>query len=112
MAMWVAPSVAAEIWGTNVQHILACVADGSIPSYVDAEFLFVDVEGRGMPICTPPSAVEPVVTPQEIAALTHQPIEPAEESVEEPQDESGDISDWREVRERTARRRQPPAEAA
>jgi hypothetical protein len=110
MSMWVAPSVAAEIWGMSIDHILAGVADGSISSYVDGQFLFVDIEGRGLPICTPPPSVsEPAVTPEEFAALTFQPITQAPENLgQDGEEDSPDISDWREVREQTARLRQPP----
>src|ERR1700677_1802313 len=68
MSTWVAPSVAAEIWGMSVDHILAGIADGSIQSFVDGQFLFVDVEGRGFPISSPrPPVIEPTVSPEEIA---------------------------------------------
>ena len=72
MSSWVAPSVAAEIWGTSVEQILAGIADGSVQSYVDGQFLFVDLEGRGY--SKPPrSEAAQVVTEQELAALTFQP---------------------------------------
>ena len=48
MSSWVAPSVAAELWGISVDQVLAGIADGSIPSYVDGQFLFVDVRGQGV----------------------------------------------------------------
>ena len=111
MSTWVAPSVAAEIWGMSVDHILAGIADGSIQSFVDGQFLFVDVEGRGFPISSPrPPVIEPTVSPEEIAALTYQPIipDPAFDSSEESDESSSDISNWRAARAETSRLRQPP----
>ena len=32
MACWVAPAIAAELWGLDLNHVLGAVADGSIPS--------------------------------------------------------------------------------
>lgn len=111
MSTWVAPSVAAELWGMSVDHILAGIADGSIQSFVDGQFLFVDVEGRGFPISPPrPPVVEPTVSPEEIAALTYQPIVPEAgfDSSQESDESTSDMSDWRAARAETARLRQPP----
>jgi hypothetical protein len=73
MSSWVAPSVAAEIWGISIEQILAGVADGSFQSYVDGQFLFVDLEGRGYSKPLRHSAAAEIVTEQELAALTFQP---------------------------------------
>ncbi|MGD0389240.1 MAG: hypothetical protein ABSC42_09825 [Tepidisphaeraceae bacterium] len=135
MSSWVAPSVAAEIWGISIEQILAGVADGSFQSYVDGQFLFVDLEGRGFsktPVRS--AAAENVVTEQELAALTFQPIDlPPEISPEEeeglrdtggadstPQDaawmseeeDSRDVSLWRTARQQAARLRRPPSAMA
>jgi hypothetical protein len=116
MSTWVAPSVAAEIWGMSVDHILAGIADGSIQSFVDGQFLFVDVEGRGFPLSTPrPAVIEPIVSPEEIAALTFRPRDPDPEDTEQPsivieesEDTSHDLADWRAAREQTGKLRVPP----
>ena len=115
MSAWVAPSIAAEIWGVSVDHILAGIADGSIQSLVDGQFLFVDLHGRGFAQSTPrPPVTEPVITKEEFAALTFRPINREEESPEEsPQESSADessadISHWRTAREQTSHLRQPP----
>ncbi len=111
MSAWVAPSIAAEIWGVSVDHILAGIADGSIQSLVDGQFLFVDLHGRGFAHSTPrPPVSEPVITKEEFAALTFRPINRDEESPEESSadESSADLSHWRTAREETSHLRQPP----
>ncbi|MGA2440663.1 MAG: hypothetical protein ABSH08_06880 [Tepidisphaeraceae bacterium] len=139
MSSWVAPSVAAEIWGISVEQILAGIADGSFQSYVDGQFLFVDLEGRGY--SKPPrSAAAEIVTEQELAALTFQPIDrqpqlspeeeeglrdaedadsttegaasPAQDSDWMPEEDIRDVSLWRTARQQAARLRRPPSTMA
>ena len=74
MSAWVAPSIAAEIWGISVDQVLAGIADGSIQSCVDGQFLFVDLSRNGLPKSTPrESNNESIVTREEMAALTFEP---------------------------------------
>jgi hypothetical protein len=111
MSAWVAPSIAAEIWGVSVDHILAGIADGSIQSLVDGQFLFVDLHGRGFAQSSPrPPVSEPVITKEEFAALTFRPINRDEESPEDSSNDesSADFSHWRAAREQTSHLRQPP----
>jgi hypothetical protein len=116
MSSWVAPSVAAEIWGISVDQVLAGIADGSIPSYVDGQFLFVDVRGQSItPSSSRSSPTEGVVTEEEFAALTFQPREsdvilPSDdEPADEPEEENvRDIGSWRAARQQSARTRRPP----
>ena len=132
MSSWVAPSVAAEIWGISIEQILAGVADGSFQSYVDGQFLFVDLEGRGF--SKPPRSVAAeIVTEQELAALTFQPIHPqpdvspeeeeilrdsddtASEPADlamEPEENFRDVALWRTARQQAARLRRPPSAKA
>ncbi|HEX4055862.1 MAG TPA: hypothetical protein VHX86_16485 [Tepidisphaeraceae bacterium] len=122
MASWVAPAVAAEIWGVGVDQVLAGIANGSIQSFVDGQFLFVDMAGNGYARSTPrPQPAEPVVTPNELQALTYQPISEVNNSsvenenfTEDDEDDSShDISLWRTAREQASHLRRPPqAEAA
>ncbi len=44
MPSWVVPSVAAELWGVTVEHVLSEVAAGRIISRTEGEFVFVDVD--------------------------------------------------------------------
>jgi hypothetical protein len=139
MSSWVAPSIAAELWGISVEQVLADIASGSIPSYVDGQFLFVDVTGKNILPSTPMSpSPRSVVTDQEIAALTFQPRDsmPTDSFVQEaaklssqeisfeevssdelPFDEEEiegrDVGAWRTARSESSRRRRPPhSEAA
>jgi hypothetical protein len=130
MSAWVAPSIAAEIWGISVDQVLAGIADGSIQSYVDGQFLFVDLGRNGLPKTMPRERkAEAVVTDEEIAALTFQPIDPSSEPLltemvmSEPsvtneqilqvtEEDFGNDSDWRVVREQTSRLRKPPTAQA
>jgi hypothetical protein len=130
MSAWVAPSIAAEIWGISVDQVLAGIADGSVQSYVDGQFLFVDLGRQGLPMTTPRERkLEAVVTEEEIAALTFQPIDSASEpllsemTMSEPSvaneqilqvtdEDFGNNSDWRLSREQTSRLRKPPSAQA
>jgi hypothetical protein len=126
MASWVAPAIAAEMWGVSVDFILAGIADGSISSCVDGQFLFVDIAASGYAASTPrPAPAEhPILSKEELQALTFQPVsdvhpesipdQPQRESVNEEEDDSSrDISLWRISRQQASRLRRPPhAEAA
>ena len=46
MPCWVAPVVAAELWGVSLEHVLGAIADGSIPSGREYGFVVVDVAPR------------------------------------------------------------------
>src|SRR5580704_15036195 len=116
MSSWVAPSVAAELWGISVDQVLAGIADGSIPSYVDGQFLFVDVRGKGISPTSPQAdSTQSVVTEEEFAALTFEPRESEtnlpsdDEPADEQQEESArDVGSWRTARQESARTRRPP----
>jgi len=126
MASWVAPAIAAEIWGVSVDQILAGIADGSIASQVDGQFLFVNVAANGYARSAPsPAPVHhPDLSKEELAALTFEPIpqtdfppipdDPQRELTEAEEDDSArDISQWRISRLQTSRIRRPPlAQAA
>jgi len=117
MSQWVAPSIAAEIWGVSVEHILAGVADGSILSYVDGQFLFVDMDRGGY--CRETPRPKPMVSDAEFAALTSIPIDQPTDSIdsnnEHTQDHDPsphDVSQWRAARAQTSRLRRPPQSRA
>jgi hypothetical protein len=61
MPCWVAPAVAAEMWGMPVDHVMAKIRDGAIPSKSEAGFLFVDI----MPEPWAPSSQAPSGPPPE-----------------------------------------------
>jgi hypothetical protein len=118
MSSWVAPAIAAEIWGVSVEHVLAGIANGSIPSHVDGQFLFVDMAGIGFPRSTP--RPEPVISNDELQALTFQPAAEIEDSIaqdedviaEEEDDSSRDIAQWRTARQQASHTRRPPQSEA
>jgi len=119
MSSWVAPAVAAEIWGVSVEHVLDGIANGSIPSHVDGQFLFVDMAGIGFPRSTP--RVQPVVSSDELRGLTFQPVVETDELAareedlisEEADGSYRDVGLWRTAREQASLTRRPPqAEAA
>jgi hypothetical protein len=47
MPCWVAPVVAAELWGVSLEHVLCAIADGSIESRREYGFVVVDVAPTG-----------------------------------------------------------------
>jgi hypothetical protein len=132
MSSWVAPSVAAEIWGISIDQVLAGIASGSVKSYIDGQFLFVDLEGHGY--SKPPrSPTAEIVTEQELAALTFQPFdrqpeispeeeaslrdaEGAEATPQDPlwteEEDFRDVTLWRTARQQAARLRRPPSALA
>jgi hypothetical protein len=120
MSSWVAPSIAAEIWGISVEQIMAGIANGSIPSYVDGQFLFVDIAGQGIVPSSPLSkAAESVVSAREFAALTFEPrdAEPSPQStdaspIDEKEEVVRDAGNWRSARRQSERLRQPPTSEA
>lgn len=54
MPCWVAPIVAAELWGVTPGHVLGAIADGSLPSREEYGFVLVDVAPDGA--CPAPRA--------------------------------------------------------
>lgn len=120
MSSWVAPAVAAEMWGTSLQQVMEWVANGTVASYVDGQFLFVDIASRGYeraaqpppPAPTTNQEPEEVVTPEELTALTRPATEyPVDEdTLPEHEDDSPqrDISQWRSARQSASRQRKAP----
>jgi hypothetical protein len=47
MPCWVAPVIAAELWGVSLEHVLGAMADGSIASRREYGFDLVDVAPGG-----------------------------------------------------------------
>lgn len=122
MSCWVVPSIAAELWGVSIEHVMQCIRDGYLVSRRDAGFMFVDIAPESSTL-KPPTYT--VLTPEEFAALTgHGPADQADETdltaeqadaVEadgEPEFEYGRLADWRAAREQTARMRIAPRRKA
>ncbi|MDP9172353.1 MAG: hypothetical protein M3O30_00610 [Planctomycetota bacterium] len=133
MPCWVAPMIAAEIWGMSVDQVMAGIADGTIPSRMDGQFLFVWVHAADEALTPPPAFGQPVaqksepraietavITPQEREALSDG-FEAEEEAsgkidlsslidaaTPEPPFQGMDISQWRLARCQASRLRQGP----
>src|SRR5688500_16517599 len=74
MSCWVVPSVAAELWGVSVEHVLAGIREGRIFSRTDNGFVCVDAAPESPTLSAARVAVEhpptfTVVTEDEMAAL-------------------------------------------
>jgi hypothetical protein len=126
MSCWVVPTIAAEIWGVPVDHLLQRVRDGNLAYRVDEGFMFVDVEPPPAPkVEHPPTftalseaelealrdaeAEEPVRAPEPAVAEVNED----EESQSPADDEASiDLGDWRTARQRIAMTRIPPGRRA
>jgi hypothetical protein len=112
------------MWGISVQQVLDWIANGTVASYADGQFLFVDITSRGhdrakAAAASAPAAEEDVVTPQELSALTQDTSEQStgnEHHVDEdsiPEEEADapqrDVAQWRTARQNASRQRRPPA---
>ncbi len=121
MSCWVVPSIAAEIWGTSLEHVLDQIDSGQLPTYRENDWLFVDVDPDGpvielanqAPAQRPPTYT--VVSDQELAVLGDSPEAREVEELSEEQDASPDpepeasvFTDWRSARRRTSRLRLAP----
>jgi hypothetical protein len=128
LSCWVAPKIAAEIWGLSLGDILALVASGRISACVNGGFEFVrlprfSIFGQNLPPESRPPTFHPiefavnsekvspqrVVKPEERAALAA--AEDEAEMGPPPDEDPNDnrISGWREGRRRTATLRRGPA---
>src|SRR4051812_23471691 len=82
MSCWVAPILAAEIWGISVEQVMARVRDGEVATRNEGHFTFVDV-APDSPITVPmqssagdrPATFSPVAE-EEIEALVATDVEP------------------------------------
>jgi hypothetical protein len=135
MPSWVAPAVAAELWGVTVAHILAEVVAGRLGSRTEGELLFVDID-PSREACAPqarPQAyrrslawtasttTQPIVTAAERDALLEESSVLSEFEIENefaddaPAVQSladDDVPNWDEVRAHVSRTRRPPAAPA
>ena len=138
MPCWVAPIVAAELWGVTPGHVLGAIADGSLPSRREYGFVLVDVAPEGA--CPaprngppPPTYVMASDLPQvfgdvaDVADVAAEvppqvpsvvPEVPTDAVVEDPvsdelppldeEEDDKPISHWRQVRASVGRVRKPP----
>jgi hypothetical protein len=128
------------MWHCSIEHILAAVRAGTLPSRIEGQFLLVPVDlPEGPPVkprhhvtLDPPSSRrespdwrrEEIVTPQEMAALVgagqDEPSAAEDQSCMEVEQQDNqesaeaplDISQWRIIRRRTSLLRRPPRKTA
>ena len=124
MSCWVVPTIAAEIWGVPVEHLVQRIRDGELAYRVDEGFMFVDVAPPPPPkVEHPPTftalseaelealrdaEAEPVKTPEPVVAEVD---EDAESQSPDDDEASVDLGDWRTARQRVALTRIPPGRA-
>jgi hypothetical protein len=122
MSCWVAPSIAAEIWGIPVQQILRMIEAGELTTLDERGWTFVDVapESPALSAKPPSSATSPptymALTYEESAALEDEVVEmdePVEdETSPDPDHEETTFKGWRSARGRTSRLRLAPPKFA
>jgi len=120
MSCWVVPTIAAELWGVSIDHVLDCVRNGQLASRREAGFTFVDI-APDVAINKPPTYT--IITPEEFAALAGHAPEDVAEDVSDDVDveivdaesgaeaESGKL-DWRQARVEASRMRIAPRRMA
>ncbi len=122
MSCWVVPTIAAEIWGVSIDHLLQQVRDGNLAYRVDEGFMFVDVEPPPQPKVEHPPTFT-VLSEAELEALrdaeedylVSQHVEDEEIQDEESQSPDDDeasveLGDWRTARRRVGLTRIPPGQ--
>ncbi|HEV2292918.1 MAG TPA: hypothetical protein VGR35_03630 [Tepidisphaeraceae bacterium] len=129
MSCWVVPTIAAELWGVSVEHVLQRVRGGELAHRVDEGFLFVDVIPPAPPkVERPPTFT--ALSAAEVEALANDEQEQSpvdshddeglqeqysdgEESQSPDDDEASiELGDWRAARQRVSRTRIAPSRSA
>jgi hypothetical protein len=120
MPCWVAPAIAADMWGISVEQVMAGISNGAIPSRIDGSFLFVMMHTQNEPVAAAAPVKEVVQGEEETSAgvLTSEEqmalgeFRDEDEAEMEEVESSGvnqmDISQWRQGRAEASRMRQPP----
>jgi len=112
MSCWVVPTIAAELWGVSVQHVMDGLKRGDIPSKNESGFTFVDVAPESPKLETPRKLRPP--PPPTYTVVTHEEIEAliGDTQSEESDDEATiNLGDWREARRSAGQLRQRPIAA-
>ena len=117
MSCWVVPTIAAEIWGVSVDHLLQQVREGKLAYRVDEGFMFLDVEPPPQPkVERPPTFT--VLSEAELDALrdaeedyvVSQHDEDEESQLPGDDEASVELGDWRTARKRVGMTRIPPGQ--
>ncbi len=118
MSCWVAPSIAAELWGISLDQVMAKARQGEVASCTEHGFFLVGLasdlaaqqDRSNPPTYTP---VDSPINAVELEALTEddKSIDAADNETAGAiplDEESAELEDWREVRKRMGRMRIPP----
>ena len=100
MSCWVVPTIAAELWGVSLDHVLGQVGEGSVRSKTEHGFMLVDVAPFSE-VFRSPRWVGPrpriqtftVLTPDEYDALHGTPLSVADDDRERDDDRDHDHDD-------------------
>ena len=122
MSCWVAPSIAAEIWGIPMHEILRMIEAGELDTLDERGWTFVDVAPQSPALSPKPpcsASSPPTYTPltaDESAALEDEVVglnEPVEEEMSpNPDQEESTFKGWRSARGRTSKLRLAPPKFA
>ena len=126
MGCWVAPTIAAELWGVSLLDVLSLIRTGDIPVQQNGGFSFVRFPsisqgGRSIPVAERPATFQLIssgpIPPGDPEPAGADPVhESTVEDVNEselgppPEEDPADnrIADWRAGRRAAANRRRPP----
>jgi hypothetical protein len=116
MSCWVAPSIAAEIWGIPVQQILRMIEAGELTTRDERGWTFVDVAPESPVLVSKPPTYTPL-SDDELSALQEEtPAAPEafdeEEPGPDPDQEESTFKGWRSARGRTSKLRLAPPKFA
>ncbi len=124
MGCWVVPTIAAELWGVPLSHVLECLRQGRLTSKIDEGFVLIDADPRGIAVRQPaqytaaehPATYE-ALSQEELdglsepsaggeAALAVGTVASADElDCAELEQENASPLNWRQVRQRVSRLR-------
>lgn len=123
MPCWVAPVIAAELWGVSLEQVLCAIADGTLPSQVEYGFTVVNVAPVPLAYQPPRRPGQPApptyvlvdeLPPQQVPAepvSVRELIDEGDSAELPPLDNEEDdtpIGNWRDVRSKMGRMRRPP----
>src|SRR5687767_8150566 len=103
MSCWVVPTIAAELWGVSVDHILQQIREGRIAHRMDEGFMFVDVAPNSPRMGQPPPSTYTMIEAEQNESEDDAPL-----SIDADEETSAPIGDWRSARQRTGVLRTPP----
>ncbi|MBV8781093.1 MAG: hypothetical protein JO353_06820 [Phycisphaerae bacterium] len=113
---WVAPSIAAELWGMSLSDVMALICNGALATQRNNGFSFISLPtfarpGQSIPIEQRPATFNIVPAAQPTPADDSSSVGDDESELGPPPDEHPNdnrIAYWRSGRRATSARRKPP----